>query len=115
MTIDVTPVLIVGGGIAGPATARMLRRSGLDARVVERAPAGGGAGVYLPAKSVRALGELGLAVGRRSGRRSVLGATRHLPHAASDGVHPLAAFDVLTRRTRSCGAAHGVHYARRWP
>lgn len=55
-------VLIVGGGIAGLATARALLRRGIEHDVVERAVAWShpGVGMYLPANSVRALGALGL-------------------------------------------------------
>jgi 2-polyprenyl-6-methoxyphenol hydroxylase-like FAD-dependent oxidoreductase len=55
-------VLVVGGGIAGLATARALRRRAVEPEVVERAAAWShpGAGVYLPANSVRALAALGL-------------------------------------------------------
>jgi 2-polyprenyl-6-methoxyphenol hydroxylase-like FAD-dependent oxidoreductase len=55
-------VLVVGGGIAGLATARGLLQRGIEADVVERAAAWSdpGAGMYLPANSVRALGSLGL-------------------------------------------------------
>jgi 2-polyprenyl-6-methoxyphenol hydroxylase-like FAD-dependent oxidoreductase len=58
-------VLIVGGGIAGLATARALRARGIEARVLERAVshAARGTGVYLPANAVRAIGELGLSAG----------------------------------------------------
>jgi FAD-dependent urate hydroxylase len=55
-------VLVVGGGIAGLATARALLRRGIEPDVVERAAARShpGAGMYLPANSVRALAALGL-------------------------------------------------------
>ena len=55
-------VLVVGGGIAGLATARALLQRGIEADVVERAAAWSdpGAGIYLPANSVRALSLLGL-------------------------------------------------------
>ena len=55
-------VLVVGGGIAGLATARALLRQGIECDVVERAAAWthAGAGMYLPANSVRALDRLGL-------------------------------------------------------
>jgi FAD-dependent urate hydroxylase len=55
-------VLIVGGGIAGLATARALTTHGIECNVVERAPAWShpGTGMYLPANAVRALGDLGL-------------------------------------------------------
>jgi FAD-dependent urate hydroxylase len=55
-------VLVIGGGIAGLATARAFMRRGLEADVVDRAAAWAhpGAGMYLPANSVRALGFLGL-------------------------------------------------------
>jgi 2-polyprenyl-6-methoxyphenol hydroxylase-like FAD-dependent oxidoreductase len=55
-------VLVVGGGIAGVATARALLQRGIEADVVERAAAWShpGAGMYLPANSVRALATLGL-------------------------------------------------------
>jgi FAD-dependent urate hydroxylase len=54
--------LVVGGGIAGLATARVLRRQKIETDVVERAPAWShpGAGMYLPANAVRALRALGL-------------------------------------------------------
>ena len=60
-------VLIVGGGIAGLATARALRARGIEARVLERSVSHSarGTGVYLPANAVRAIGELGLS--RRPG------------------------------------------------
>jgi 2-polyprenyl-6-methoxyphenol hydroxylase-like FAD-dependent oxidoreductase len=59
---DPQRVLVVGGGIAGLATARALLRRGIEPEVLERAAAWSqpGAGVYLPANSVRALGALGL-------------------------------------------------------
>jgi FAD-dependent urate hydroxylase len=55
-------VLVVGGGIAGLATARALLRHGIESDVVERAAAWSypGTGMYLPANSVRAMGALGL-------------------------------------------------------
>ena len=55
-------VLMVGGGIAGLATARALHRHGIECDVVERAEHSKhpGAGMYLPANSVRALDRLGL-------------------------------------------------------
>ena len=54
-------VLIVGGGIAGRAVARVLARHGLGCTVVERRePVGRGMGVNLPGNAVRALGELGV-------------------------------------------------------
>jgi 2-polyprenyl-6-methoxyphenol hydroxylase-like FAD-dependent oxidoreductase len=55
-------VLVVGGGIAGLATASALLQRGIEADVVERAAAWSdpGTGMYLPANSVRALGSLGL-------------------------------------------------------
>ena len=56
-------VLIVGGGIAGLATARALRLRGLEAEVVERdpEPRTAGAGVYLPGNGIVALRHLGMA------------------------------------------------------
>jgi 2-polyprenyl-6-methoxyphenol hydroxylase-like FAD-dependent oxidoreductase len=63
-TVAVTPsILIVGAGIAGLALARALRDRGLVAEVVERAADAGaaGAGIFLPANAVRALGDLGVA------------------------------------------------------
>jgi FAD-dependent urate hydroxylase len=55
-------VLIVGAGVAGLAFARALAQRGLTCEVVERLAEwpSGGAGLYLPANAVRALGELGL-------------------------------------------------------
>lgn len=59
---DTRRVLVVGGGIAGLATARALIRRGVEVVVVERdaSRAHVGAGVYLPANAVRALDALGL-------------------------------------------------------
>jgi FAD-dependent urate hydroxylase len=59
---DTQRVLVVGGGIGGLAVARALLQRGIAAEVVERATdwSQPGAGVYLPANSVRALGALGL-------------------------------------------------------
>ena len=56
-------ILIVGGGIAGLATARAMARHWLDAEIVERDPEPriAGAGVYVPGNGVAALGRLGLA------------------------------------------------------
>jgi 2-polyprenyl-6-methoxyphenol hydroxylase-like FAD-dependent oxidoreductase len=54
-------VLVVGGGIAGRAVARVLARHGLACRVVERRESvGRGMGVNLPGNAVRALAELGV-------------------------------------------------------
>jgi FAD-dependent urate hydroxylase len=55
-------ILVVGGGIAGLATARALHRRGIECDVVERSEGWQhpGAGMYLPANSVRALDRLGL-------------------------------------------------------
>ena len=55
-------VLVVGGGIAGLATARALLSQGIESDVVERGDRWPqpGAGVYLPANAVRALSALGL-------------------------------------------------------
>jgi FAD-dependent urate hydroxylase len=55
-------VLIVGGGIAGLALARMLARTGVAVEVIERAPAWqpAGTGIYLPGNAARALRALGL-------------------------------------------------------
>ena len=54
-------VLVVGGGIAGRAVARVLARHGLGCTVVERRESvGRGMGVNLPGNAVRALAELGV-------------------------------------------------------
>jgi 2-polyprenyl-6-methoxyphenol hydroxylase-like FAD-dependent oxidoreductase len=55
-------ILIVGGGIAGLALARALRRRGLESVVVERSGewADVGTGLYLPGNVHRALAALGL-------------------------------------------------------
>jgi 2-polyprenyl-6-methoxyphenol hydroxylase-like FAD-dependent oxidoreductase len=54
-------VLIVGGGIAGRACARVLARHGMGCTVVERRESTGrGMGVNLPGNAVRALAELGV-------------------------------------------------------
>ncbi len=56
-------ILIVGGGVAGLAMARALRRVGLASEIVERADAWRieSAGVYVPGNGMRALQRLGLA------------------------------------------------------
>ncbi|CAM3341961.1 FAD-dependent monooxygenase [Occultella aeris] len=54
-------VLVVGGGIAGRAVARVLAKHGVDCTLVERRASGGrGMGVNLPGNAVRALGALGV-------------------------------------------------------
>ena len=55
-------ILIVGGGIAGLATARALRLRGLDGEIVERDETWNiaGAGVYIPGNGMAALDRLGL-------------------------------------------------------
>ena len=54
-------VLVVGGGIAGRAVARVLARQGLGCTIVERREhVGRGMGLNLPGNAVRALGELGV-------------------------------------------------------
>jgi hypothetical protein len=74
-------VLVVGGGIAGLAAARALLRRGVGPDVVERAAAWSqpGAGMYLPANSVRALGALGLQAAL-FGRAWVITGQRFLDH-----------------------------------
>lgn len=55
-------ILVVGAGLAGLAAYRALTRRGFEVSLVERElTAGrGGAGIYLPGNSVRAIAELGL-------------------------------------------------------
>lgn len=55
-------ILIVGAGIAGPATHRALSLRGFKPTIVDRnpGPGEGGAGLFLPGNSVRALEQLGL-------------------------------------------------------
>jgi 2-polyprenyl-6-methoxyphenol hydroxylase-like FAD-dependent oxidoreductase len=68
-------ILIVGAGLAGPAMARALQARGRDFEIVERAPdaAAAGAGIFLPANAVRALGDLGVTgVGQPISRLRVL-------------------------------------------
>jgi FAD-dependent urate hydroxylase len=74
-------VLVVGGGIAGLATARALRLRGIEAHVVERSTSRTqpGTGVYLPANAVRAIGELGLA-DDLAARAHVISSQRFLDH-----------------------------------
>jgi 2-polyprenyl-6-methoxyphenol hydroxylase-like FAD-dependent oxidoreductase len=73
--------LVVGGGIAGLATARALRLRGIDCEVVERTTSWShpGAGMYLPANSVRALGALGLRAALLD-RACEIGRQRFLDH-----------------------------------
>jgi FAD-dependent urate hydroxylase len=58
----VASILVVGGGIAGLATARALAGAGFSVDLVEREGAwtGAGAGIYLPGNAARALRTLGL-------------------------------------------------------
>jgi 2-polyprenyl-6-methoxyphenol hydroxylase-like FAD-dependent oxidoreductase len=73
--------LVVGGGIAGLAVARALRRHDIDCDVVERSTAWAhpGAGMYLPANAVRALSDLGLEEAVRE-RAAEIGRQRFLDH-----------------------------------
>ena len=77
-------VLIVGGGIAGLATARALLRHRIKATIVERSAAWShlGAGMYLPANSVRALRTLGLQAPALE-RGYQIGQQRFLDHRGS--------------------------------
>jgi 2-polyprenyl-6-methoxyphenol hydroxylase-like FAD-dependent oxidoreductase len=74
-------VLVVGGGVAGLATARALRLRGVESHVVERSASSNhpGTGVYLPANAVRAIGELGLA-GELAARAHPISQQRFLDH-----------------------------------
>jgi 2-polyprenyl-6-methoxyphenol hydroxylase-like FAD-dependent oxidoreductase len=74
-------VLVVGGGIAGLATARALLRRDIEPDVVERAAVWShpGVGMYLPANAVRALGTLGLQAALLD-RARVLTRQRFLDH-----------------------------------
>ena len=56
-----TRILIAGAGIGGTAAAIALRRRGIDATVVDAAPAppSEGASITIPANGARALGSLG--------------------------------------------------------
>jgi FAD-dependent urate hydroxylase len=58
----VASILVVGGGVAGLATARALAGAGFSVELVEREGAwtGAGAGIYLPGNAARALRALGL-------------------------------------------------------
>ena len=55
-------ILIVGGGIAGLAMARALRRRDMDGEIIERDEAWSiaGAGMYIPGNGMAALDRLGL-------------------------------------------------------
>jgi 2-polyprenyl-6-methoxyphenol hydroxylase-like FAD-dependent oxidoreductase len=92
-------ILIVGGGLAGLALARALRARGIEPDVVERAqgPATAGAGIFLPANAVRALGELGPAE---------LGAAHPIRHlrVLDERGRPLAAmpFSAIWGATGEC-------------
>lgn len=79
--IESRRVLVVGGGIAGLATARALLRHGVECDVVERSVAWShpGTGMYLPANAVRALGQLGLEGALRD-RATVIDRQRFLDH-----------------------------------
>jgi 2-polyprenyl-6-methoxyphenol hydroxylase-like FAD-dependent oxidoreductase len=64
-------VLVIGGGIAGLATAPALLRHGIECDVIERAAAwsSAGTGMYLPANAVRITDKLMRVFGIRGGRR----------------------------------------------
>jgi 2-polyprenyl-6-methoxyphenol hydroxylase-like FAD-dependent oxidoreductase len=66
-------VLVVGGGIAGLATAHALGRNGIPCDVIERSTAWShpGAGMYLPANAVRALDDLGFGEALRHRAREI--------------------------------------------
>ena len=77
-------VLVVGGGIAGRAVARVLARHGLGCTVVERRESvGRGMGVNLPGNAVRALAELGVPDSGAGQRRTR--APTGVPQSVADG------------------------------
>jgi 2-polyprenyl-6-methoxyphenol hydroxylase-like FAD-dependent oxidoreductase len=85
------PVVIVGGGIAGLALARMLRLRGLPHLVLERrrAPADGGLAINLPGNAIRTLASLGLReqieqAGHPIGRREYRTSTDRLIFAVDE-------------------------------
>ena len=84
-------MLIVGAGIAGLALARALHQRGIVAEVVERATSWepSGAGLYLPANAVRALGELGVGPALAA-RANPIGRQRLLDHRG----RPLAVIEL---------------------
>jgi 2-polyprenyl-6-methoxyphenol hydroxylase-like FAD-dependent oxidoreductase len=84
-------VLIAGAGIAGLALAGGLRQRGITSEVVERTTEwdAGGAGLYLPGNSVRALDELGIWP-RVAARANPIVRQRFLDHRG----RPLADIDV---------------------
>jgi 2-polyprenyl-6-methoxyphenol hydroxylase-like FAD-dependent oxidoreductase len=75
-------VLVVGGGIAGLATARALAERGMECEVVERIPAWGhpGMGLFLTGNSVRALTALGVGT-QLHDRARAIGQQRFLDQA----------------------------------
>jgi 2-polyprenyl-6-methoxyphenol hydroxylase-like FAD-dependent oxidoreductase len=84
-------VLVVGAGVAGLALARALRPKDITVEVVERMPVWetGGAGLYLPGNSVRALDELGI-WRELAARANPIARQRFLDHRG----HLLADIDV---------------------
>ncbi|MFC7279211.1 FAD-dependent monooxygenase [Paractinoplanes rhizophilus] len=115
-------VLVVGAGLAGLATALALHRRGIGVELVERQRRweDGGAGLFLPANAVRALGHLGLdAPGRpvrrqrlhdRNGRRLAdLDVSRIWPGMGdSVGVHRASLHRVLRRAARDIPVRMGT-------
>ena len=92
-------VLVVGAGIAGLGAARALRRRGLVADVVERAPAWthSGVGIYLPGNAVRALRALGLesAVAERGSEIRHQRLCDHRGHLLADVAAILGSLDIV--------------------
>jgi FAD-dependent urate hydroxylase len=113
-------VLIAGAGIAGLALARALHQRGVEAEVVERTTEWEheGAGLYLPANAVRALGELGIG-SAVAARANPIGRQRFLDHRGRfladidvdrfwDGVGPCVAIHRAALHDVLRDAAAGV-------
>ena len=109
-------VLILGGGPAGAAAARLLAQWGIEVVLVERAVGGGGAGAGRGADAGRGVAAQSLAESLPPSTRKILAATGLLGVVEAGGFHPNGGNTALWggegRRDDFAGGATGFHVLR---